>query len=167
MKRVLIGLILCLCAALPAWAGDPVSDFTLKDTNGRSVHLSDYLGENVIVINFWATWCGPCQNELPQLERIWEKYKDGGLMILSIATDGPSSAARVKPNAKKLGLTFPVLLDRESVVSSRLNPRNQMPYTLIVGKDKTIAHVHEGYTAGDEQKLDNEIAALLGSEATP
>lgn len=146
-------------------AGDAVTDFNLKSTKGKTVYLSDYLGQKVILINFWATWCVPCQQELPHLQKIWEKYQDQDLIVLGVATDGPSSSAKVKPHAKKLGLSFPVLLDTNTDVISVYNSRQVMPYTVIIGKDKTIKSTHEGYAAGDEVKMEKKLAELLGLEA--
>jgi peroxiredoxin len=153
--------------ALPAAAGNAVTDFSLKDVDGRNVFLSDFLGKDVIVINFWATWCLPCQQELPHVQRFHEKYKDQGLVVLGIAVDGPASVAKVKPHAKRLGLTFPILLDRESKVSATYDPRQVMPCTLVIGKDRTIRFTHEGYAPGDETKLEQEILGLLGGKVTP
>src|SRR5262245_17624566 len=71
--------------------GARATDFTLRDVDGRTVHLSDYLGKNVVLVNFWATWCAPCAGELPHLERLYETYKAKGFVVLSISMDGPES----------------------------------------------------------------------------
>ena len=156
-----------LVAALPVAAGNVATDFSLKDADGKNVFLSDYLGKDVGVMNFWATWCVPCQQEMPNIERLYEKYKDRGLVVLGIAMDAPATAAKVKPHAKKLGLTYPILLDKETKVAATYDPRQVLPLTLVIGKDKVIHHVHEGYSPGDEATIEQEIASLLGVEKAP
>jgi peroxiredoxin len=162
----LVGVIL-LAAALPAAGGNVATDFALKDTDGKNVYLSDYLGKKVVVLNFWATWCVPCQQEMPKVEQLYEKYKDRGLVVLGIAMDAPATVAKVKPHAKKLGLTYPILLDKETRVASTYNPRQVMPLTIVIGTDKVIRHVHEGYAPGDEATLEKEVVELLGPEKGP
>src|SRR5262245_42619288 len=99
-------LCLVACGAPPA-ASSPTaspsaasqraraSDFALRDIDGRTVRLSDYLGQKVILLNFWATWCGPCAGELPHLQEIYEAHKSQGFMALAISMDGPESIAEV------------------------------------------------------------------------
>jgi peroxiredoxin len=144
----------------PAAGGGSVSDFTLNDVDGQAHSLSDYLGKNVILISFWATWCEPCKKEMDQLQTLFEAHKDKGLMILSISMDEPETQGDARPFVKQRGFTFPVLHDAESNVTNQLNPRRAAPYSLIIGRDQKIVWDHEGYVPGDEKKV--EAAVLRG-----
>jgi peroxiredoxin len=165
-SRLLAAALLAFLA-FPVLADNATTDFSLKDVDGKNVYLSDYLGKNVIVMNFWATWCLPCQQELPHVQKLHEKYRDKGLVVLGIAVDGPASVAKVKPHSKRLGLTYPILLDKETKVTATYDPRQVMPFTLVIGKDKMIRHAHEGYAPGDETTLENEVVNLMGVEKAP
>src|SRR5262245_32151310 len=70
-------------------SGGRPADFTLRDIDGATVRLSDHLGKDVVLISFWATWCSPCQAEMPHLERMFRSYKDQGFVVLAVSMDGP------------------------------------------------------------------------------
>ena len=82
--------------AVPASAQKAI-DFALRDLDGNTVRLSDHIGEKVILVDFWATWCVPCVKELPHFQRFHETYADKGLLILAITVDGPETVAMVRP----------------------------------------------------------------------
>src|SRR5262245_43005790 len=94
------GLLLA-CGGAGAGGRAPASghatDFALRSVDGRTVRLSDHLGKDVILINFWATWCAPCAGEMPHLQRLYETYRGQGFVILGVAMDGPESVAEVGP----------------------------------------------------------------------
>jgi peroxiredoxin len=146
----------------PAAGGGSVSDFTLNDVDGQAHSLSDYLGKNVVLISFWATWCEPCKKEMDQLQTLFEAHKDKGLMILSISMDEPETQGDARPFVKQRGFTFPVLLDAESNVTNQLNPRRAAPFSLIIGRDQKIAWEHEGYVPGDEKKVEAAVLEAIG-----
>ena len=139
-----------------------VGDFTLKDIDGKSVSLSDYLGDKVIVISYWATWCEPCKREMVQLHEIYLEHKDKGLMVISISMDEPETVGEVRPYIKQRGYTFPVLLDTESLVTQQFNERRAAPFTLIISKEQKIIWTHDSYVPGDEVILEKEILKSLG-----
>lgn len=89
------------------------ADFTLTDLQGKAWHLADLRG-NVVLVNFWATWCPPCRKEMPDLQALYDKYKDQGFVVLSISDEG---AAKVAPFIKERNITYPVLLDPGRKVS--------------------------------------------------
>jgi len=170
-------LVLALCAAScgaapegagttpptsPVAGGGSVSDFTLDDVDGRAHSLSDYLGNNVILISFWATWCEPCKKEMDQLQRLFDAHKDKGLVILSISMDEPETQGDARPFVKQRGFTFPVLLDTETLVTNQLNPRRDAPFSLIIGRDQKISWEHVGYVPGDEKKVEAAVLEALG-----
>lgn len=143
-----------------AYAADNATDFTLRDINGESVTLSALKGK-VVVLSFWATWCGPCKEEMPHLQKMYEEKKEQGLVILSISTDDARSASKVKPYIKTNGYTFPVLLDRDATVIGTYNPSKTLPYTVVVDKNQQIAKVTSGYNPGDEKALGELVDGLL------
>lgn len=157
-----LALAVTLIAAAPARAGGRAPDFTLPDLDGRNVSLSDFLGEKVVVISFWATWCTPCKAEMPYLEAMYKELADQGLVVLSISVDEARNEPQVKQTIRAGQYTFPVLLDKSTDVVTLFNPRKSVPMTVVIGKDKRIHSVHEGYAPGDEVKLKAEVEALLG-----
>jgi peroxiredoxin len=172
MIRRLAALVLAgLIALSPAFAADKATDFTLRDINGQSFTLSSLEGK-VVLLSFWATWCGPCKEEMPHLQKMYTEKKDDGFVVLSISTDDARSASRVKPYVKKMGYDFQVLLDKESKVIGTYNPAKTLPYTVVIDRSGDIAHVASGYNPGDEEKLAHLVDDLLkgeeaASEAAP
>lgn len=157
---------LALCATLAVVAGTAspalapattAPDFTLHAMTGANLQLKDQRGR-VVMVNFWATWCGPCREEMPQLNRLYEKYRASGFVLLGVNVDDDTSkAAEV---AKKLGLTFPVLLDTDKKVS-KLYDLSTMPSTVIIDRDGKVRYVHRGYLAGYEDNYEKQIRELL------
>lgn len=143
-------------AAMPA-IGSAAPDFTLKSSAGRNVKLSEHRGE-VVMINFWATWCGPCRQELPLLNRIHEQYRKAGFTLLGVNVD--DSAANAQDMARKLGVTFPVLFDAGKRIS-RLYDVDAMPSTVLIDRDGKVRYVHRGYRAGYETRYEAQVRELL------
>lgn len=152
-------------AALPvaALADDkPAPAFSLKDINGKNVDLADKLGKEVVVLNFFATWCAPCQAELPILQRFHEKYTEKGLAVIVVSIDDPKSAAKVKPLMKEHKYTFPVLLDTQTRAISLYNPKKVVPFSVLIDRKGNIHQQKFGFQPGDEVKLDETLQKLLG-----
>lgn len=165
MIRSLAALVLTgLLASTPALAADKATDFTLRDIDGQSLTLSSLEGK-VVLLSFWATWCGPCKEEMPHLQKMYTAKKAEGFEVLSISTDDARSASRVKPYIKKMGYDFRVLLDKESKVIGTYNPAKTLPYTVVIDKAGEIAHVASGYNPGDEEKLAELVDQLLEGKA--
>lgn len=149
-------------AGLPARAAapalqSPAPDFTLRTSDGRNLRLQELRGQ-VVLINFWATWCGPCREEMPLLDKLHTKYKGLGFTLLGINVDDDAQAGQAL--AAKLGVKFPVLLDTDKRVS-RLYDLNSMPSTVLVDRDGRVRHLHRGFRAGYEQTYEQQIRALL------
>lgn len=159
--RTLSAAFVALALFAPsAFAADKATNFTLRDINGQSVTLSGLEGK-VVVLSFWATWCGPCKEEMPHLQKMYEEKKDAGLVVLSISTDDARSASRVKPYIVKNGYTFPVLLDRDATVIGTYNPAKTLPFTVVIDKAGQVVKVSSGYNPGDEKALADLVATLL------
>jgi peroxiredoxin len=141
--------------------GGAATDFTLRDTEGRNVHLSDYLNKDVILIDFWATWCVPCEAELPHLESLYKNYHDKGFVVLGIAMDGPETIAQVGPFTQRYNLSFPVLLDEETKVVGVYNPKRTAPLSVMIDRKGQIARVRQGYNAGDEKLIEEDVRSLV------
>lgn len=137
--------------------GAALLSVSLPDLDGHAQALDQWRGK-VLVVNFWATWCAPCQQEMPQLNRLYQKYRSSGFVLLGVnVDDDPSKAAEV---VTKLGVTFPVLLDADKRVS-KLYDLNTMPSTVIIDRDGKVRYVHRGYLAGYEDNYEKQIRELL------
>lgn len=117
----------------------PAADFTLEDLSGIPVNLEELEGRPVVV-NFWASWCGPCRNEMPLLEAYFMDYQDN-LVILGVNAGEPADT--VRPYVEELGLTFPILLDSKNEVYSLYRVRG-MPTTFFLDADGIIRFQHIG-----------------------
>lgn len=132
-------------------------DFTLRAMKGPNTRLQELRGR-VVMVNFWATWCGPCRQEMPHLNRLHEKYNRAGLVLLGVnVDDDPANAAAV---AAKLGIQFPVLLDTDKKVSDQYDLQ-AMPSTYLIDRDGKVRFVHRGYLNGYEALYEKQIRELL------
>lgn len=143
-------------AAMPA-VGSLAPGFTLKSNTGKNLKLGEFRGQ-VVMINFWATWCGPCREEMPFLNRIHQRYEKAGFVLLGVNVDEKPEAAHAM--IQKLGINFPVLLDTGKRVS-RLYDVNAMPSTLLIDRDGRVRYVHRGYRSGYEVHYENQIREML------
>jgi thiol-disulfide isomerase/thioredoxin len=150
--------------ALAARGARP-SDFHLRAAVGAPWHgsfrLAEHLGRRPVLISFFATWCRPCESELPALERLRARLGGRGLIVVGVAIDGPDSAAQIGPMARRLGLRFPIVHDADSRVVARMNPRKLVPYLVMVDRAGKIVREREGFTPQDERALPAEVEALL------
>jgi peroxiredoxin len=135
-------------------------DFTLPTLDGKNVSLSDFTGK-VILIDFWSTTCNPCLEEMPHLVEIYEKYKAKGFVILAVAGDGPETRSNVSSVVHQKKMSFPVLMDEETTVISRYNPKKDMPFWVLIDKTGNIVKKKNGYDPGDETRLAADIESLL------
>jgi len=157
--------IFCFAAALAAplsafaaaASAELAPDFALKSLSGTNQRLSEHRGE-VVLVNFWATWCGPCRQEMPLLNQIYQRYHAVGFEMLGVNIDDTSG--RATDMARTLGVSFPVLFDDTKAVSRQYKV-NTMPTTLLIGRDGTVRYRHEGYQPGYEQQYIDQIRTLL------
>ena len=154
MKTLFAAVLLAAAASVHA---TPAPDFTLKTLDGPALRLAEQRGQ-VVLVNFWASWCAPCKVEMPHLNRLADKYRDTGVVMLAVnVDDDPKKAAA---EARKLGINFPVLLDTAKT-ASKAYQLQAMPTTVLVDRDGKVRHVHQGYRAGYEQTYDEQLRALV------
>jgi peroxiredoxin len=142
----------CMANAKPA-----TLDFTLKDTDNRDVRLGDFKGK-VIVLNFWATWCGPCALEIPGFVELQNTYGRRGLQVVGVSTD--DTLEKLKPFTARFGMNYPVLqgLGQDSVQDA-FGPIFALPMTVVIGRDGRVCTKHTGLTT--KEAFEKEIKALL------
>ena len=132
--------------------------FTLPDIQGNDRYLSEFEGK-VILLNFWATWCGPCALEMPSMERLYREFHDEGFEILAIASDLQGQRI-TKPFKEQFGLTFPILHDLRQEVSAFYHIRS-IPASVLIGKDGVIAYRVPGARDWYSEKARTMIRQLL------
>ncbi len=143
----------------PAAVGNKAPSFTLKDTGGRTVKLSDFLGK-VVIIDFWATWCGPCKESTVELEKLHRKYRDRGVVVLGISMDeGGEAVRKVKGFAEKNNLTYPMLMDDGKTSSSY--GVYTIPVTFALDRKHVIVAIYKGYMPGPGDRIAGQIEKLL------
>src|SRR5210317_1524712 len=160
LNHVLIAVVFSIFAASSlassGMEGQPAPDFALKSSTGENLRLSEYRGD-VVMVNFWATWCGPCRQEMPLLDELYSRYGRVGFSLLGVNIDDNSSKAMNM--ASELGVSFPVLFDSDKAVS-KLYEVEAMPVTVLIDREGTVRYVHQGYKPGYEQKYLEQIRAL-------
>ena len=152
-------LLLALLAGPAATATGPTAapDFALPAREGGELRLSELKGQ-VVMINFWATWCGPCRQEMPLLEQIHSKYEPLGFTMLGVNVEPDSAAAQAW--LKNIPVSFPILFDRKSEVSSSFGVE-AMPSSVLIDREGRVRHVHRGYKPGDEAVYTDLIRGLV------
>ncbi len=156
---------ICLVVALTVWIGfaeaaavrGPAPNFTLKSLSGKNIKLSEMAG-NVVLINFWATWCGPCREEMPLLNALHNKYQLLGFTVLGVNVEENPENAR--DFLKDYPVDFPVLLDSQNSVSRQYDVV-AMPTTVVVDRDGNMRFLHKGYKSGDEVKYRKMVKKLV------
>ena len=150
-------LTLSLTARAAPSAPAPAPDFALPARDGGEVRLSDLKGQ-VVMINFWATWCGPCRQEMPLLAQLNTKYEPLGFTLLGVNVE-PDSAAAVTW-LKGMPVTFPILFDTDSTVAGSFGVEG-MPSTVFVDRKGQVRYIHQGYKPGDEARYADMIRSLV------
>ncbi|MGA3122003.1 MAG: TlpA disulfide reductase family protein [Polyangiaceae bacterium] len=141
-------------------------DFSASELAGKPFHLRDHIGKEVIVLDFWATYCEPCKSEFPHLRSMYKKDRDRGLLVVGVSMDGPETAADVSAFVRRFELDFPVVLDEDSRIARLYNPKKSMPLSVIIDRTGRIAVVREGFSPGDEKLVALDVERAL-SEPQP
>ncbi|MEL7311944.1 MAG: TlpA disulfide reductase family protein [Pseudomonadota bacterium] len=137
--------------------GQSAPDFSLQNSAGEQVSLSDLRGD-VVMINFWATWCGPCREEMPLLDELHSRYNRVGFSLLGVNID--DDPRRAEEMIESLGVSFPVVFDSTKRVSQQYEV-NAMPVTILLDREGVVRYVHHGYKPGYEDKYLQQIRELL------
>ena len=132
-------------------------NITLKSNSGKNLKLSEYRGQ-VVLLNFWATWCAPCRQEMPLLDKIQKRYHSLGFTILGVNVEENSAAA--KKMLRHTPVSFPILFDTQNTASKAYNV-SAMPSTVLIDKDGKMRYLHKGYQSGDEKTYVKWIKKLL------
>lgn len=159
IKKISIFAVL-LFSALSLQAKElsgPAPNFTANTLDGKKVSLNDLKGK-VVMINFWASWCGPCRQEMPLLEDIYNDYKKAGFVLLGVNLDEDVDEAQ--DFLKGLTVSFPVPLDPKGKVAE-MYKNEAMPSSYFVDKNGQLAHLHKGYRPGEENDYRKVIKKLL------
>jgi peroxiredoxin len=160
MRNPIAAIVAALALTSPAFAGPtagPAPAFTLASRSGQEVSLAQYKGQ-VVMINFWASWCGPCRQEMPLLESIYRKYSKMGFTLLGVNVEPDSNAANEW--LKATPVSFPILYDRDSKVS-KLYDVGGMPSTVLIDRSGKLRVLHRGYKPGDENEYLDSIRSLI------
>ena len=153
---VVSGLLASLTWAANTLSG-PAPGFSLQSRDGEQISLGALKGD-VVMVNFWATWCVPCRQEMPHLQALYERYHDLGFELLAVNVEDNPEGARQW--LEETPVTFPVLFDPNNQVSKLYNVV-AMPSTVLVGRDGTMRFIHHGYKPGYEDEYQTQIRALL------
>jgi peroxiredoxin len=160
MLRAFSVLAMTTLVASLAWAATlsgPAPGFTLQSSTGEQVSLESLKGK-VVMVNFWATWCVPCRQEMPHLQALYERYGNLGFELLAVnVEDNPDGARKWLAETP---VTFPVLFDAKNTVS-KLYKVTAMPSTVLIGRDGNMRFIHHGYKPGYEGEYQTQVRALL------
>ena len=149
--------LMCVSLAGAAAVKGPAPNFTLKSMSGKNLKLSEMTG-NVVLINFWASWCGPCREEMPLLNALHKKYAPLGFTVLGVNVEEQLDGAR--GFLSNVPVDFPILLDNKNKVSKQYKVI-AMPTTVVVDRDGNMRYLHEGYKPGDEKKYRQMVKKLV------
>lgn len=148
-------------ARTPAAGAAAAPDFSLQSTDGKTVRLSDYLGKSVVLIDFWSTTCQPCMAEMPHLVEMYKARQAKGFVVLAISLDGPESLGDVNRVVHDKEMIFPVLLDQETTVTARYNPKRELPFSVLIDRSGNIVYKRAGFTPGDDKVITAEVDKAL------
>src|SRR5262249_7145449 len=143
--RLVLAIALLSCTAPASPTNARATDFAARDLRGRTVRLSDYLErKQVVLLDFWSTYCEPCLAEMPHLEALYRAERERGFVILAVAMDGPETVADVRSFVQRNGLSFPVVLDEDSHVASVYNPKKSAPFSVLIDRRGEVVRAREG-----------------------
>jgi peroxiredoxin len=162
MLRAFSVLVMTTLVASLAWAAQtlsgPAPAFSLQSRDGAQVSLAALKGK-VVMVNFWATWCVPCRQEMPHLQALYERYNSLGFELLAVNVE-KNNAEGARKWLEETPVTFPVLFDPNNEVT-KLYKVQTMPSTVLVARDGTMRFIHHGYKPGYESEYQTQVRALL------
>ena len=151
-------LILLLCSVF--FSNAQISDFQVESLDKERLSVADLKGEELTIVDFWASWCKPCVSAIPKINSIYAEFLDKGVTVVGINVDGPRNQAKVRPMVKSLGVKYPILLDPDQELVSEYNV-TVFPTLIVLNKKGKQVFVHEGFNPGDEKLIKEELVSLL------
>ena len=150
-------------AAEPAekMVGKPAPNFKVDLLDGGKFELASFKDKNIVILDFWATWCGPCRSALPILSEVSEAYKDKGVILRPVDLREKPQVIKDYLAKSKLKLTVP--LDTDGKIADSYGVTG-IPQTVIIGKDGNIKAVHIGYSPGIKERLTKELDAIIAGK---
>jgi len=169
-RRLLVGVaavaLLATAArpAAPALTDASAAHFTAHTLAGEPYDLAKALAKGPVLVDFWATWCHPCLDALPALEKLRAQYAGQGLSVVAVSIDGPRNYARVRPFAQRLGLKMPVVIDEDGSIAQKFQV-SAVPTTFLIASDGHIVRTRSGYLPGEDAELAGAVRDLLAPAA--
>lgn len=158
---LLLITLLLLPAAAPAEEGVYASELSFADLDGEKVTLGSLLETGPVILDFWATWCGPCKLAMPAWAALAEEYADQGVRLVPVSWDHPRMYPRVTEWFARQGFEFSSLVDPDKA-SGRALGVVSLPTTFLLAPDGRVVFQHIGYAQGDEKLLESELRKVLG-----
>lgn len=155
----LLAVLLVTSTAMALDPGARAPEIGLNDLAGHRVDLSSMRG-HVIVVDFWASWCAPCADEMPVLEGLYNSLHSQGLDIVGVSQD--SSAGNITSFLRRVHVSFPIVHDNGHAVADRYHPSG-MPTSFIIDRHGIVRFVHRGYRAADRAAIEREVRQLVAA----
>jgi cytochrome c biogenesis protein CcmG/thiol:disulfide interchange protein DsbE len=156
IRHAATGLLMLLATSI--WAQEP--DFRLRDLDNQWKEYSDLKGEELTIIDFWATWCQPCVRSIPLLSEIAKEFEAQGVNFIGVSIDGPRNQSKIKPFMQSMGVNYPVIRDIDTELMSDLGV-TAVPTLLIYDSNGDLVFFHEGFRPGDEDVVRTHIKEHL------
>jgi thiol-disulfide isomerase/thioredoxin len=157
MKKITLLFVLLLFAGMGM---AQLSNVEVRDLNRKWVSIEDLKGEQLTVVDFWATWCKPCVAAIPKLNVLAKEYKNKGVNFVGVNVDGPRNQAKIKPFVRSLNINYATLLDPNQELVNELNV-TAFPTLLIFDSQGKELFVHEGFAVGDEEVIRAKLDKIL------
>jgi peroxiredoxin len=157
-----IGVLVALVAGTAATVaavetGGRAPELGERSLGGQPIRMADLRGK-VVIVDFWASWCEPCREEMPVLERLHRRYRERGLVVVGVSVDRTERNARAF--LRRTRVSFPIIHDASHRIANRYSPP-KMPSSYIIDRRGIIRHIHEGFQPSDAQRIEREVRALL------
>lgn len=157
MKKRLFALL--IFGVISGAFSQNIATVKIKNLNGKTIAINSQLDCDATIVLLWATWCLPCQKELPAVQEVVERHADKTIHVLAISKDSPRSLAKVKAFVKRHNYPFTYLLDADGAVSADLMV-DAIPHSFVVDRQGDIVYSHTGYRKGDELDLEKALLKL-------